>query len=183
MPDVPDEPQRRYDQRHQTVRGHQWNVAGDLHMEAPPKQDPAALLERGMGQLRAHAYQSAAESLRQAISVDPTMRLAYTHLAMALLRGRRPKALPLTEMRELDEVLGAAIAVDGNDGLLHWFRALVRFDFYDGNGMTCPAPTVGDIVAAARSCPVDLDALRALLRDVPMRGNALHSSLATALAR
>jgi len=58
----------------------------------------------------------------------------------------------------------------------------VRCDFYDGNGMTCPAPTVSDIVAAAQSCPVDFDALRALLRDVPMRGNGLHSSLATALA-
>jgi hypothetical protein len=174
-------PDVKNDQRGRTVHGDQRNVAGDVHHAGPPPPDPAILVEQGVVQLRAGAYQRAAEKLRQALDTDPACRRAAYHLALALLRGRRPKTLAAAEVREIDELLGAAIASAGGDGLFHWFRALLRDDYYNGNGLTCPAPTVGELVAAAAARNVDRDELRALLHDVPMPGNGLHSELVRAL--
>lgn len=168
----------KYDQRYQKVDTQINIVAG----ESEP--DPEILIKRGIDQLRAGSYKLAADNFRQALRIDPTIRRTYYYLPAALLRGRRPRMLVEPEVREIDELLIAGIGLDGADGLFHWFRALLRDDYYNGNGLICPAPRVDELVAAAAERTTDAGQLRTLLRDVgSMPDNRLHSELRRALSR
>jgi hypothetical protein len=168
----------QFDQRYQKV-DRQINIAA-----GEPKPDPAVLIERGVDQLRAGSYKLAADNFRQGLGIDPTIRRTYYYLPAALLRGRRPRMLVELEVREIDELLIAGIGLDRADGLLHWFRALLRDDYYNGNGLICPAPRVDELVAAATATTTDPGQLRTLLRDIgSMHDNRLHSELRRALSR
>jgi hypothetical protein len=170
-----------FDQRDQAVNK-QVNIVGDVHVTPPPNPDPAALIRLGIAQLRGGAYLLATGNLRQALSMDPSIRRTYYHLSVALLKGRRPKLISRSEMREIDELLAAAIARDGEDGLFHWFRALLRDDYYNSNGLICPHPSVSSLTAAARAGRTDPGQRRTLLRDVQLTGNVLYSELVRQLA-
>jgi len=170
-----------FDQRDQAVNN-QYNFVGDVHVTRQANPEPAALIRQGIAQLRGGAYLLATGNLREALSLDSSIRRAYYYLSVALLKGRRPKLLSRSEMREIDELLGAAIAIDEDDSLFHWFRALLRDDYYNSNGLICPHPTVSSVTAAARAGRTDRGELRTLLRDVELTGNTLYSALVKQLA-
>jgi hypothetical protein len=158
-----------FDQRHQRV-DRQYNIVN-------PEPDPAVLIQRGIAQVRAASYKLAADNLRKALSIDPSIRRTYYYLPVALLRGRRPRVLVEPEIREIDELLAAAMAMNDDDGLFKWFRALLRDDYYNSNRLICPAPEVNELVAAAAAATTDRGELRTLLQDVAMPDNRLHSQL------
>src|SRR5207237_1703758 len=111
----------------------QVNVAGDTNIQVQPQQDGVVLFNQALQFLKARAYQQAISTLKEAIKVDPTIRSAYFYLAVALLKGKRPKVLVRSEVQEIDELLCTAISMDSSDGLFHWFRALILDDYYTAN--------------------------------------------------
>jgi hypothetical protein len=139
--------------------------------------DANVLLRRGIQQLEAGSYRLARQTLNEAIHVDHSLRMAYYHAAMAILEGRRPKALSRTEVQRIDELLRSAIAMDPLDSLFHWFRALVRDDYYRSHGLTCPPPSVSAVVSDARAGRLERDELRMLLSDVNVPPAGLYREL------
>jgi hypothetical protein len=166
-----------FDQRHQKVNT-QYNAAHDIHIHGQPQADAAVLFDQGVGLLRAKSFNQAVNILKDAVKAEPSMRMAYYYLAIALLKGKRPKILSRNEINEIDEWLCAAIALDEADGLFHWFRALVREDYFNGNGMISRAPSVQEIISIAMSRHIDIGELRILLHDMPMNNNWLYTELA-----
>lgn len=162
-----------YDQRDQRVET-QFN----LNFQIPDKQDATLRLNQGIKLLEAKSYQQAIDVFKGVIETDSSSTDAYYHLAVALLKGKRPKLLNRTEVELIDQLLNAATTMGDSDGTVLWFRALVRSDYYNGNRITnYPPPSVMDIVKTALSCDTDNDRLQALLARLPMPDNQLYAAL------
>lgn len=145
----------------------------------PALPDASTLLERGVRQLEAGSDLAAADTLRSAIGQDSSLRMAYFYLALALLRGSRPRQLKREQVSEIDRVLTAAVSSDQQDSLFHWFRALIREDYYHGNRLICPPPSVDQVVRAALAGHADRRELGMLLDAVPVSGgSAVYATLA-----
>jgi hypothetical protein len=148
-------------------------------LAGPPQPDVPMLLNRGIKQLRARSYQQATNTLAEVVKADPSIRMATFYLALALMKGRRPKVLNRNEIQALDELLSAVTCGNHADSLFHWFRALIRDDYYNGNGLLCPPPTVQKLVSTALAGNINVSELRELLRELPMLNNRLHMMLKT----
>ena len=162
-----------YDQRSQQV-----DTQVNVNFQTPSQPDPTVLLNQGIQLLEAKSYQQAINRFEAVIKTDCSISDAYYHLALALLKGRRPKILKRIEVEEIEQLLNAATTMGDSDGTVQWFRALVRDDYYNGNGITnYPPPFVRDIVTTALSCNVNIDRLVALLVSLPMSNNRLYIEL------
>ncbi|MBW4543059.1 MAG: hypothetical protein KME25_01215 [Symplocastrum torsivum CPER-KK1] len=161
-----------YDQRNQKV-----DTQVNVNFQSP-SPDPFVLLNQGIKLLEAKSYQQAIDVFETVLAVDSSISYTYCYLALALLKGRRPKILKRTEVEEIDQLLNAATEMGDLDGTVQWFRALVRDDYYNGNRITkYPPPSVIDIVKTALSCNVDIARLLALLARLPMSDNKLYATL------
>lgn len=162
-----------YDQRGQKV-----NKQFNLNFEIPLEPDPTVLLNHGIKLLEAKSYHQAIDTFKAVIQIDGSTSEAYYYLALALLKGRRPKVLKRSEVEEIDQLLNTATATGDSDGTVQWFRVLVRDDYYNGNGITkYPPPLVIDIIKTALSCKVNLARLVSLLAKLPMSDNQLYVTL------
>ncbi|MEQ9481876.1 hypothetical protein [Coleofasciculus sp. F4-SAH-05] len=162
-----------YDQRNQRVN-RQFNV----NIQSHSKSDPTILLNQGIKLMEAKAYQQAINVFRAAIETGHASSDAYYYLAIALLKGKRPKILNRSEVEEIDQLLNAATAMGDSDGTVLWFRALVRDDYFNGNRITnYPPPSANDIITTALSCNTNINRLIALLQKLPMFDNQLYALL------
>jgi len=162
-----------FDQRDQNV-GKQYN----LNVSLPPSPDPVTLFKQGMSFLEAQSYSQAINAFKATIEVDPSIGYAYYYLALALLRGERPKLLKRDEIDEIDQLLNSAAYFGDSDAVVQWFRALLRDDYYVGNRISkYPPPLVTDLVQAALNNTTDIDRLKALLIRLPMSNNQLYAAL------
>ncbi|MEZ2239520.1 hypothetical protein [Microcoleus sp.] len=161
-----------HDLRNQRVQT-QFNI----NVEAQPSPDPAVLLNQGIQSLDVKSYQQSINFFNDAIKANPLIAYAYYYLALALLRGRRPKILKRSEIEEIDQLLATATAMGDFDATVYWFRALVRYDYYVGNGMNCPSPSIESILEFIRPGETNIDRLRALLVKLPMTGNQMYMEL------
>lgn len=135
------------------------------------------LLDRGTQLLRHGVYQQAIDVLGEAVKADPSLSDAYYHLAVALLKGKRPKVLQRSEVEAIDQALSSALLLNRTNGVLHLFRALVRHDYYEVNRLRCPSPSVEKILEELKNCYLDRSALLSLLNQIPMKNNPLYASL------
>lgn len=165
-----------YDQRNQRVN-RQVNKF-NLNIQSHSEPDPTMLLNQGIKLLEANAYQEAINAFRATIETGHASSDAYYYLAIALLKGKRPKLLNRSEVEKIDQLLNAATAMGDSDGTVLWFRALVRDDYFNGNGITnYPPPSVNDIITTALSCNMNINRLIALLQKLPMFDNPLYALL------
>ncbi|MFP5269604.1 hypothetical protein [Coleofasciculus sp.] len=168
-----------YDQRNQWVDT-QFNEFNEfnVNIQSPSEPDPTMLLSQGIKLLEAKAYQQAINAFRAAIETGHASSDAYYYLAIAFLKGKRPKVLKRSEVEEIDQLLNAATAMGDSDGTVLWFRALVRDDYFNSNGIThYPPPSVNDIITTALSCNININRLIALLEKLPMFDNQLYALL------
>lgn len=167
-----------FDQRHQKV-----DKQVNFNVSLPPKPDPLVLLNQGITLLEAKSYSQAVNALRKTIEVDHSIGSSYYYLALALLGGKRPKLLRRDEIEEIDQLLNSATYFGDSDGVVQWFRALVREDYYIGNRISkYPPPSVTDLIQAALNKTTDLDRLRTLLLSLPMSNNELYTALIKQIA-
>ncbi|MDJ0619526.1 MAG: hypothetical protein QNJ63_22755 [Calothrix sp. MO_192.B10] len=162
-----------YDQRGQNV-DQQFNVNVELNSNPEPQE----LLNKGIQLLEAKSYQQAIEVFKEVIKIDHSISNAYFLLALALLKGKRPKVLKSREVEEIDELLNAATTMGDSDGTVQWFRVLLRDDYYNGNGITkYSPPSVSNLIETASLCNTDPNRLRALLIRLPMYDNRIYGIL------
>ncbi|MCP2728328.1 hypothetical protein [Limnofasciculus baicalensis] len=163
----------QFDQRWQQVY-RQLNI----NFQIASSPDPTLVLNQGIKLLEANSYQQVINAFTLVLEIDRSMSDAYYYLALALLKGRRPKILKRSEVEEIDQLLSAATSMGDSDGTVYWFRALVRDDYYNGNRITnYPPPSAMTLFNKALSCQTNIDRLRALLARLPMFDNELYGVL------
>jgi tetratricopeptide (TPR) repeat protein len=160
-----------YDQRNQHVNT-QFNIN-----QVSQSPDPDTLFNQGIQFLEAKSYQQSINFLKDVIEADPSIAPAYYYLALALLGGRRPKILKRSEIEEIDQLLTTATAMGDSDATVQWFRVLVRDDYYSGNRIKCPSPSIAKILESIHPGATNIDRLRVLLAKLPMTNNQLYIEL------
>lgn len=160
-----------YDQRYQHV-----NTQININ-QGSQSPDPHTVFNQGVKLLDAKSYQQSINLLKDVIKADPSISPAYYYLALALLAGRRPKILKRSEIEEIDQLLTTATAMGDSDATVQWFRALVRDDYYNGNRMKCPSPSVANILETIHPSTTNIHRLRVLLAKLPMTNNQLYIDL------
>lgn len=161
-----------FDQQNQNV-----NNQVNINIQTNPSQDADVLLKQAIEFLEARSFQQSINLLHDAIKADPSLSNAYYYLALALLKGRRPKVLKRNEIEEIDQLLVSAIKQGYSDGTIQWFRVLLRDDYYNGNRMRCPSPSVSEIIASINPNSTNKNRLQLLLKKLPMNDNQLYVQL------
>ena len=123
---------------------------------------------KGICFLELGMFEFAAKSLDRAIELNPENPDTYYYRAVAVVKGRKPRLLSLTELKAVDENLAAAAQLNIARATCHYLRLIVRADYFQRNGLKLPPPTMDELLAKAQSLPYDAHELQKLLALVPV---------------
>jgi tetratricopeptide (TPR) repeat protein len=136
-------------------------------------EDGDAHLSLGLLYLHLGLHDPAMRHFRRALDLDPALADGYYYLALASVRGRRPKALMLQEVRAIERHVAAAIELDERPAKYYYFLAAVKQDYYSANGLRAPVPSVPTLLDLAASRDHDVWEIERLLSLLPLGDNEL----------
>ncbi len=111
-------------------------------------------------------YDLAAQHLKKAIELDPSLADAYYLLALTGIRGRSLARLPLVDVQAIEGYVDAAIANDDSQARYHYLLALLKAGYYDRNHLRSRLPAAGELLARAQALaaePGEIESLAAAL--------------------
>lgn len=94
----------------------------------------------GLTHLHLKRYPEAAAALARAVELLPASGRAHLYHALALLRGRKPRTLSLTEARQILQTLETATSLEPGEGLCDLFAVVIKHEYFRMNGLRVPAP-------------------------------------------
>jgi tetratricopeptide (TPR) repeat protein len=125
---------------------------------APDDRD--ALLAMGICYLRLDLYELASQFLTKLIAICPSEAASYYYKTISGLKGRRPRTLSLTTIREIEQLLLTAMALEPQNARHDLLLAAVRHDYYVLNGLRVPPPTPYELVQGADGKYIDRREIR-----------------------
>lgn len=160
-----------YDQRDQTV-GTQVFVEVKGGEKPPSVHD---LLALGVQLIEAGEYTESATVLREAIRREPTMKEIQYYLALALIKGGRPRLLPLSTIKEIESRLKHATGGQPvlQQACLLW--AIVKQDYYVMNKLCVQPPSPADLLNRAGG--IEAKHLNELITHIRAPGNEVWELL------
>lgn len=131
----------------------------------------------GLSYLDQSLYDQAATYLERTLGKTTREADLLYYLSLARLAGRRPRALKLASIQELERLLMAAIRL--NDRVAHYrlLLAAIKFDYYALNGLRVPPPAVENLLHDAARRDVDRREIGVMLRHVSLPSSALLSTI------
>lgn len=130
---------------------------------AAGRVDGTTLVSLGQCYLFLGRYKEARETLRRAVTTDPTSAVAAYTLALAIVGGRRPRALRMSTAEEIAGLLAKAVRLDRKAAHYEYLAALVKVDYYEGHGLLVPEPSVETLLARASTKELDRAELARIL--------------------
>jgi tetratricopeptide (TPR) repeat protein len=144
-------------------------LAGEYETSlAAGRIDGATLVSLGQCYLYLGRYKEAREVLRRAVTTDPTSAAAAYTLALAIVGGRRPRALRMSIAEEIAGLLATAVRLDPGPAHYESLAAVVKLDYYEGHGLLVPEPSVETLMAKASTKHVDRGELARIFDAVEM---------------
>jgi len=122
---------------------------------AAGKFDAETLVTLGQCYMYLQRHDEAVRMLRRAVSTDPTSPAAAYLLALAIIAGRRPRALNMRSAEEIGRLLQRAVRLDSGAAHFEYLAAIVKIDYYRGHGLLVPDPSIDELVARAQAKPLD----------------------------
>ena len=168
---------------HQSIEGNYNAVSGHMghstvnitNIHQVLTEDSAALLKRGIQLTQAHAYDYAIKALNLAIESDPSEPANYYYLALALLKGRRPKVLTRSEAEVISQYLQTSCALNDSHCEYYYLWALVKHDFYASHGFSVGTPNIVELLEKAIKLKRNYKAIREMLNLIPpLIGNPVY---------
>jgi hypothetical protein len=129
--------------------------------KGPP--EAAALVEQAIKRIEAHAYDAALDNLNQASTIAPLAGDTNYYLALASLKGKRPRSLFLSEADAVSRYLERACTSATPQAHYFYLWAVVKFDFYRANGLQPGRPDVEECLEAAQDYPFDQNAFEQMI--------------------
>lgn len=137
------------------VRGNvsQTTIAGDVYFnETPARLTAPALAKHGVDLLKSGMFDEAADRFREALATDSSLQDAYFYLALAILKGRRPRNIPFEAAREIDSLLSRSAGLRVEPAHVYLWMC-IKYDFYVVNGLNVPPPSINELAAKLRASP------------------------------
>lgn len=122
-------------------------------------------------------YDLALKHFRHTVDLEPDYADGYYHVALALLRGRRPKTLMIQEIRAIESQVGAALQLDPRPAKYYLLLAAIRYDYYAANGLTSPSPSYRELLGMVGDKEYDAFEVQRLLDSMILRDEAFVSQI------
>lgn len=148
-------------------------VEGDVIIQHPSTPDAVSLLRHSIQLLRVHAYEQAITTLTEAVKANPLLADAHYYLALASLKGKRPKVLTLSQAEAIERNLRSACELDDSKAHYFYLWTLVKFDFYVINGFSLRPPGIEELLLVAQQCSYNRAAIAEMLEHIPGADNRL----------
>jgi tetratricopeptide (TPR) repeat protein len=132
-------------------------------------------LAMGICNLDLGLYDLATKFFANAIEAVPDSADGYYYYSLAMVKGRKPKLLALSEVKKIEEYLQAAIQIDGSKAKYHYFWLIIKHEFYTKNGLRINPPTISDLVEQAKSAQYDQQEIAKLIARVSVTDPELLS--------
>lgn len=110
--------------------GKRINMAYRRFCEKKAENEPLALLSLGITHLQQQSYDFAVKNLKKAAEYLIDDVDAYYYLAIALLKGKRPRKCTLTTIKDVIAQLETALNLD-DQGRIYYLYGVIINDFYD----------------------------------------------------
>jgi hypothetical protein len=125
-------------------------------------------LALGLYYLDQGMYAEAVASLSTAHQRAPQDANVLYYLALAHMAGKRPRTLAWSDVKTIESYLGAARrnGPDQAHCLVLW--AVLKYDYYLGNGLRVTPPAIEELLAEAEMATWDPTELEHLFRHVPV---------------
>jgi tetratricopeptide (TPR) repeat protein len=121
---------------------------------AAGSEDGETHLSLGLLYLQLRLCDLAVRHCKRALDLDPGNADGHYYLALASIRGRRPKTLTLQEVRAVEAHLSAALELDERPAKYYCLLAVIKHDYYVTNGLSC-RPSPQELLLEARGKEYD----------------------------
>lgn len=140
-------------------------------------EDEEAYFALGLCYLQLGLHDLTVKNFQRTIELMPAHADAYYYLALALIRGRRPKTLSLAEVRLMEQHLQTAMQLDGRQAKYYYLAAILKVDYYLANGLSAPPPLPEEFFELGEQMQHDPWEAERLLRSVLLRDPGLISRI------
>jgi tetratricopeptide (TPR) repeat protein len=142
-------------------------------------EDGDAYYSLALCYLQMKIYDLAIKSFKRSFELMPDFADGYYYYSLSLIRGRRPKTLSLDEVKNIEQHINAAIQLDEKQAKYYLLAAILRFDYYQSNGLTAPAPSYEELLITANEKDKEYDPweIERLVQGIILRDNGLISTI------
>lgn len=148
--------------------------------QAPAMPGANELLQHGVKMIRAGAYDESIPPLNQSLLATPSSDANY-YLALATLRGKRPRTLTYSQAKTIEEKLQAACRLNPHKAHYWYFLALVKYDFFLENGFLDDSDEIDDILFTGDACLLERAFVIELLNHVPAKNCPVYEIIQSRL--
>lgn len=145
-------------------------------------EDADALLALGICYLRLGLHDMSAQFLTRLIQSHPAEAGGYYYKAISLLKGRKPRVVPLNTIRCAEQLLLTAMALQPDNARHDLVLAAIRHDYYAINGMRVPEPGVAELLAGASGKYLDRQEVQQGLTLAMVSQSPVHEVLRSAVS-
>ncbi len=135
----------KFDQRGQKVET-QLNI--NIESDKPSITE---LKDRGLQLLNMREYQLALANFEQLLNLSPQSTDIQYYVALALLKGQRPRLVTFSVVKEIEQRLHVATKYNSKTPHCFILWAIVKEDYYVLNGLYDTPPTVSELLRRANS--------------------------------
>lgn len=118
-------------------------------------EDKDALLAMSICYLKLSLFDQADRYLYRLIDAHPSEPAGYYYRAISTLKGKRPRIVSLSIIREAENLISTALELDPINGRYEVLLAALRHDYYVLNGMRIPTPEPEELIKNAMTKYVD----------------------------
>ncbi|MBI3714120.1 MAG: hypothetical protein HY253_14325 [Burkholderiales bacterium] len=118
-------------------------------------EDKDALLAMSICYLKLSLFDQADRYLYRLIDAHPFEPAGYYYRAITTLKGKRPRIVSLSIIREAEKLIETASELDPANGRYEILLAALRHDYYALNGMRIPSPEPEELIKNAMTKYVD----------------------------
>lgn len=122
----------------------------------------------GLSYLDLRLYDLAIERFKKALGQGANEANLFYYMALAGIRGRRVQTLMLSEIRQAENLIEAAIQLAPERPHLLTLWAIIRHDYYLRNGLSSSPPSAQELLRRAEACRPAPREMRQLLAHLPV---------------
>ncbi|PSK95226.1 toll/interleukin-1 receptor domain-containing protein [Taibaiella chishuiensis] len=107
------------------------------------------LFKEGLAALRVKNYALAVEKFRRHKTIASSGADTLFYLSLATIGGRKIRKMDGLQVHALEDILSPAVPDKKGAGHASILLAIIKQDYYQGNGFRIPAPGIGELLAGA----------------------------------
>jgi tetratricopeptide (TPR) repeat protein len=135
-------------------------------------------MDRALAMIESESYSDAYAMLKKVVAERPQVADAYYYMALALLGGRRPRALTHAKAERASAHLARACRLDKHQAHFYLLWALIQLDYFEAKGFDAE-PEVQQLISWASTLPIDKRSFRELIVNLPrIHNNYVYNIIA-----